>query len=290
MNGDVEPFPQIVYPPSHQQQLQPSHGWTQECTPCSSQGFSSLSYTSSPMYSDLGGLPTVTSSPYAGSQPGPTFLGASLSRQSNDRRFGQFPSPYNHIPRSRPASPPQEVTKIEEESEHGWPASPGHGHGFDSNRECANLTSVTQTHYGLPSPYAASSPFDQAGSSMLLEMDQNVKREDTYNKISRDSFISQPSSSASEGLSSVSAPLVKASKPRRRTTPETAKQACTMCGKLFTRLSNCTAHMETHNPDRKRPHKCTMFDCRKKFSRKTDLLRHIDSVSPFIQISLHDPH
>lgn len=287
MNSDVESYPQIeIYPASHQNQLQSVPRWPQECTPDSSHGYStlssSMSYTSSPMFTDLGGLPSVSSSPYglASNHAGPTsssvYLGANLSRNSNDRRFGQFPSPYNHIPRSRPASP-KEATRIKEESENGWPSSPAHGHCFNPTKENGNLTSVTQAQGGLPSPYAMSSPYNQTGNGMLLEMNPNVKRENTPNRVSQENFVS-PTSSSSNTRSVATAP-VYAPKPRRRTTPENAKQACPVCGMLFTRLSNCTAHMETHNPERKRPHKCTMGPCKKKFSRKTDLIRHVDSVS-----------
>jgi hypothetical protein len=291
MNSAVESYPQIeIYPASTQHQLQSIHRWPQECTPDSSQGYSALSssmseYTSSPMFAEIGGLPSVSSSPYglAANQTEPTssstFLGASLPRNGNDRRFEQFPPPYNHIPRSRPASPPKEVTRVKEESENGWSSGPGHGHYFDPSKDSVSLTSVTQPQGGLPSPYAMSSTFNATESGMLMEMNPNVKREDTSNKTSQENFISPESSSMSGGLGSASARPIYAPKPRRRTTPENAKQACPVCGMLFTRLSNCTAHMETHNPERKRPHKCTMAACKKKFSRKTDLTRHVDSVS-----------
>lgn len=296
MNSDVESYSQIeIYPASQQHQLQSVSRWPQECTPDSSHGYSplpsSMSYTASPMFQDIGGLPSVSSSPYglASNQAGPTsssmFLDANLPKNSTDRRFGQFPSPYNHIPRSRPVSPPKEVTRVKEESENGWPSSPAHGHFFGSKGESTSLTSVTPTQAGLPNSYAMASPFEQTNNGMLMEMDHNIKREHSSNRSSQENFVPPASSSMTGSLNSVSGPPVYAPKPRRRTTPETAKQACLVCGMLFTRSSNCTAHMETHNPERKRPHKCTQGPCKKKFSRKTDLTRHIDSVSQSIFVS-----
>ena len=72
-------------------------------------------------------------------------------------------------------------------------------------------------------------------------------------------------------------------KKRQRTTPEEATHECRVCGKLFKRSYNWKSHMETHNPDRKYPHPCKETvgnsPCTKKFQRKTDLDRHVDSVS-----------
>lgn len=77
--------------------------------------------------------------------------------------------------------------------------------------------------------------------------------------------------------------VTRTKKKRQRTTPEEATHECKVCGKLFKRSYNWKSHMETHNPERKYPHPCTAMlgntQCTKKFQRKTDLDRHVDSVS-----------
>ncbi|KAL8796125.1 MAG: hypothetical protein Q9195_001458 [Heterodermia aff. obscurata] len=76
--------------------------------------------------------------------------------------------------------------------------------------------------------------------------------------------------------------VTRTKKKRQRTTPEEATHECRVCGKLFKRSYNWKSHMETHNPERKYPHPCTHMNgntlCTKKFQRKTDLDRHVDSV------------
>ncbi|KZF19399.1 hypothetical protein L228DRAFT_42791 [Xylona heveae TC161] len=72
--------------------------------------------------------------------------------------------------------------------------------------------------------------------------------------------------------------VARTRKRRQLTTPAEANHECRICGKLFGRSYNYKAHMETHDPARVYPHPCTVKNCTKKFVRKTDLLRHQDSV------------
>ncbi|OAX82730.1 hypothetical protein ACJ72_02913 [Emergomyces africanus] len=65
---------------------------------------------------------------------------------------------------------------------------------------------------------------------------------------------------------------------RKTTTTTDGKFRCEECGRNFARNSNCKSHMKTHDPNRKLPFKCTAPQCTKKFGRKTDLARHVDSV------------
>lgn len=68
-------------------------------------------------------------------------------------------------------------------------------------------------------------------------------------------------------------------KKRGYTRPNEAKCSCHQCGKLFQRTYNLKAHMDTHDPDRDQPHICYIEDCSKRFVRRTDLVRHQQSVS-----------
>jgi hypothetical protein len=63
------------------------------------------------------------------------------------------------------------------------------------------------------------------------------------------------------------------------TRPEDASCSCRKCGKLFQRSYNLKAHLETHDPHRAQPHECAYPRCHKRFVRRTDLVRHEQSVS-----------
>jgi uncharacterized Zn-finger protein len=74
-------------------------------------------------------------------------------------------------------------------------------------------------------------------------------------------------------------------KKRGFTRPEDANCSCRKCGKLFQRSYNLKAHLETHDPHRSQPHMCTYPRCNKRFVRRTDLVRHEQSVStPLISV------
>ncbi|SMQ54288.1 unnamed protein product [Zymoseptoria tritici ST99CH_1A5] len=62
------------------------------------------------------------------------------------------------------------------------------------------------------------------------------------------------------------------------TTKANSTCACQLCGRYFQRTYNLRAHMETHNPVRDQPWKCQHEGCERRFVRKTDLVRHWDSV------------
>ena len=67
-------------------------------------------------------------------------------------------------------------------------------------------------------------------------------------------------------------------KKRGYTSVENAKYHCEQCGKLFQRSYNLKAHMATHDPLRSHPHPCQHTDCERTFIRRTDLVRHEQSV------------
>ncbi|TFY83318.1 hypothetical protein EWM64_g696 [Hericium alpestre] len=52
------------------------------------------------------------------------------------------------------------------------------------------------------------------------------------------------------------------------------KHQCPSCFRAFARAYNLKTHMDTHNPDRPKPHMCPHPSCGRQFSRKHDLQRH----------------
>jgi hypothetical protein len=66
---------------------------------------------------------------------------------------------------------------------------------------------------------------------------------------------------------------------RRRTKLENANFYCDLCARPFQRAFNLRSHnLNVHNPNRTKPHVCEYDGCTHKFSRKTDLIRHVGSV------------
>ncbi|KAF2753840.1 hypothetical protein EJ05DRAFT_156793 [Pseudovirgaria hyperparasitica] len=65
---------------------------------------------------------------------------------------------------------------------------------------------------------------------------------------------------------------------RTKSLTENATFRCEICGKVFQREYNRKAHMQTHNPSRARPQACEYPNCDKSFVRRTDLMRHQESV------------
>lgn len=74
---------------------------------------------------------------------------------------------------------------------------------------------------------------------------------------------------------------------RSLTRPENANCSCDVCGKLFQRCYNLKAHMETHDANRSVPHRCKHPGCGKRFVRRTDLVRHNESVRSSLPFSRH---
>ena len=162
--------------------------------------------------------------------------------------------------------------RVKQEDSHEWYPAPG-------NEQVLQRSLTTQ---GL-------TPFSNGVSPI------NCPSEDFYNKHPGD-WSKQHSEYPTEFRNPLSenahskfdaAPVLpsvnRIKKKRQRTTPEEATHECRVCGKLFKRSYNWKSHLETHNPERKYPHPCTHKVgsqlCTKKFQRKTDLDRHVDSVS-----------
>ena len=83
------------------------------------------------------------------------------------------------------------------------------------------------------------------------------------------------SSGAFQSPTKIPAPRQK----RRRTKLENANFYCGLCARPFQRAFNLRSHnLNVHNPNRTKPHVCEYEGCTHKFSRKTDLTRHVGSV------------
>lgn len=124
------------------------------------------------------------------------------------------------------------------------------------------------------------SNFHRGPSGILLDLDTNFSNQTMQSRAQRNPLCSSNFGAPSGVNSSTTNSNEGVKKPaRKRTTTATAKYQCDKCGMSFTRNSNCKSHMKIHDPNRKYPHKCTHGNCTKKFSRKTDLIRHVDSVS-----------
>ncbi|EME40469.1 hypothetical protein DOTSEDRAFT_74144 [Dothistroma septosporum NZE10] len=144
-------------------------------------------------------------------------------------------------------------------------------------------TSSRQPPHSNPNDVYASPPLTANKQSEWLALDAQVKvdEEQDFKPV----LLPQPSSpqprrtrlrrTVSEDTS------VSAAEQRGKrgyTTSDNSTCCCDQCGKLFQRSYNLKAHMDTHDPHRDQPHACQYPDCTRRFVRRTDLLRHEQSV------------
>ncbi|ODH29340.1 hypothetical protein ACO22_03767 [Paracoccidioides brasiliensis] len=123
-------------------------------------------------------------------------------------------------------------------------------------------------------------PFDLEGSAENTKVENhNSERLMINNRILR---IPLGSSRSHVAVSHGDAGKIQSSgirkQARRNPYGAAGKYTCEKCGMKFTRNSNCKSHMKIHDPNRKFPYKCAAPQCTQKFTRKTDLERHVDSV------------
>lgn len=152
----------------------------------------------------------------------------------------------------------------------------------DSPMQDSSTTSLghnLSSPFGYEAGYPVSTKQSRDTGHMLLEVDNNIKRP-ADKGAQREARLSTNTAPNATQISCATATrksgIMKQS--RRNTTTGKGKYACPKCGLQFTRNSNCKSHMKIHDPNRKFPHKCTTGQCTKQFSRKTDLVRHVDSV------------
>lgn len=138
--------------------------------------------------------------------------------------------------------------------------------------------------FGYETGHSVPSDFNRDTARMLLELDNNIKRP-VDNRAQREARRSTNNTGNATQVSCSTAVCDGGIRKqgRKSTTTAKGKYECPKCGMQFTRNSNCKSHMKIHDPNRKFPHKCTIGQCTKQFSRKTDLVRHVDSVcQPFL--------
>lgn len=116
---------------------------------------------------------------------------------------------------------------------------------------------------------------DSSGS--LRTITQSTFDSDTKPNIRPQQLLLQQPRAQRAGPHDVS--LAEARQKRTHTTQANSTCHCQQCGKLFQRSYNLKAHMDTHDPQREQPHACPWYGCTRRFVRRTDLIRHHESVS-----------
>lgn len=145
--------------------------------------------------------------------------------------------------------------------------------GMNVQGPAANLGLIS-----LTSPFGGRTYNEMMGSVDPRAGSGNDDRSD-QRKFSEVSSVYDPQHESRSRVSSVSSRGQRTRKRRQLTTAAEASHTCEICGKLFGRSYNYKAHLETHDPERVYAHPCLEENCDKKFVRKTDLMRHHQSVS-----------
>ena len=264
------PLPQQQQQQSTVQELppspQPSDGWSH----------SSAMEQDFPQTSQPPDIFSAAFDPFSGyTNNGNSGMIASTSPEAPGLVFCQTP-PSTNMPSHRSSisssySPSMQTAdyyhgKVKQEDSNEWYSAPG-------NEQVLHRSLTTQ---GL-APYSTGvSPINASAEEYYKPQPADWPRPSYPADYSEDAH-------SKFGAAPVLPSVNRIKKKRQRTTPEEATHECRVCGKLFKRSYNWKSHMETHNPERKYPHPCTAMignsPCTKKFQRKTDLDRHVDSVS-----------
>lgn len=191
---------------------------------------------------------------------------------------------------------------------------PGYDINHNSHPDFAQIASrrwpmTPQSHIGTPERTQHPSPTENTRPSPILSGENAQSKKRTGNKnagsVSRahlESLQRSPSHETESTSTSVSSQEISyygSVSPRnsateigsiRREKSSSRGQAlaeldpelrCPLCGKVFTRRSNCREHLKRHNPGNRQAHSCS--SCGKTFGRKTDLKRHYSTVSlPYV--------
>ncbi|KAF2721580.1 hypothetical protein K431DRAFT_284727 [Polychaeton citri CBS 116435] len=190
-------------------------------------------------------------------QPSP-----SQSEYSASSRPSYTSSPYSHQSNFMPTAGSPKV-KTEESMDFGSEALPFLSEAI--NFEHSKLVNPGDLVTNPPMSYSRSAFAINPSYNDLLgvrSIPSSGQRPGTQRALSSDSAFS----------------ILEDRQKRGFTKPENASCSCDKCGKLFQRSYNLKAHMETHDPHRSQPHVCQYAGCSKRFVRRTDLLRHEQSV------------
>ncbi|KAK2808611.1 hypothetical protein FQN50_004474 [Emmonsiellopsis sp. PD_5] len=160
----------------------------------------------------------------------------------------------------------------------GWSGLSSHGISKRETTSPEVASQQQQINCSMPQDLSSTS------NAVLFGVDHNVENQDversTVNNRSQRAPLRSSCSNVTAGQTSAGRVQTTGVRrqPKRRTSSAAKKYSCVQCGMQFTRNSNCKSHMKIHDPNRKFPHKCTAGQCTKKFTRKTDLDRHVNSV------------
>ncbi|KAL5359922.1 hypothetical protein BJX96DRAFT_164782 [Aspergillus floccosus] len=189
-----------------------------------------------------------------------SYGGPLNSGTSNDMMYYPQPSMWTNIPHLDAPMYPDTQYGVKEEQEESW-APP-----FATASTVMEAGIATQTSHDTirnsPSKYPQALP----NTGRLAETDTNV-----------DGSLQQPQTGQSaEVFIKWTKENNKISNDRRRKVPSASGLQCPICGRVFTRRSNCHEHVKRHDPSRKKLHPCDC--CGKSFGRNGDLRRHKDTV------------
>jgi hypothetical protein len=180
-------------------------------------------------------------------------------------------SPYAHSDGYFQASSPPMI-KLE---------SPEYGRSNVYSTPTASLTETQLLHID-PGALLTSASSSTLHRSNYCPFPSQVKVEQQEHASSLDHERQQRASDSR--IQSAVSPDCTSSETRTKrgfTTPTTSTCHCESCGRLFQRTYNLRAHMETHDPQREQPFACEYDGCTRRFVRRTDLVRHEQSVSVY---------
>ncbi|KAL4891536.1 hypothetical protein BDV59DRAFT_65655 [Aspergillus ambiguus] len=180
---------------------------------------------------------------------------------SNETMYYQQSLPlWMNTPRSDTATYPDAPYGVKEEQEESWMRPLMHSSGTTEARMTPHMDQETSRKT------LSKDPQPHPNSGILAGSDPNV-----------DCGLRQPQPKYPyEVILKWTKEHEKPSNNRRRKIGTASGLQCSICGRSFTRRSNCHEHMKRHDPSRKKSHPCNY--CEKTFGRNGDLRRHVETI------------